>query len=63
MTAEKCYLKETGCIINHRDVKKAMIAFATYHVQKALEAASENSVKMSSTKDTVRNAYDLNNIK
>lgn len=40
-----------------------MIAFATYPVEQALITASENSVKMSSTKETVRNSYDLNNIK
>ena len=45
------------------NVKEIMIAFTTYHVARALIAASENSVKMSSTKETVRNSYDLNNIK
>lgn len=45
------------------NIIKAMIEFAKIHVEKALIAASENSVKMSATKDTIRNAYDINSIK
>lgn len=41
MTAEEYYKKETGCVINHGDIKKAMIEFAKYHVEQALKIASE----------------------
>ena len=37
--------------------------FARRHVISALEAARENSKKLSSTPDTIFNSYDLNNIK
>lgn len=40
-----------------------MREFARYHVQKALEAAADNSVKLSSTKQTVIASYPLENIK
>jgi HEPN domain-containing protein len=37
--------------------------FAKLHVKAALEEAANNSCKMSSTRDTIRNAYDLDNIR
>jgi hypothetical protein len=40
-TAEETYYKITGCIINHGDVKTAMIEFAKLHVEAALKEASE----------------------
>jgi hypothetical protein len=42
-TAEEVYRQITGCIINHGDIKTAMIEFAKLHVQAALEAASEKA--------------------
>lgn len=74
ITAEE-FLKEKVYITNDAEdgeeesvhdsifnVKEALTEFAKMHVEKALIAASENSVKMSATKDTVRNAYDINSI-
>lgn len=61
ITAKK-FFNQFGGYTREEMLKKA-IEFAKYHVEKALIAASENSIKMSSTKDTVKNAYDLNNIK
>ena len=40
-TAEEFYKQTTGCIINHGDVKTAMIEFAKLHVEAALLAAEE----------------------
>lgn len=45
------------------DVQQAMIEFAKMHVQAALKAAAENSVKMSATQATIENSYPLENIK
>lgn len=42
---------------------EAFKEFARLHVKAALEAAADNSCKMSSTRDTVINSYDLDNIK
>jgi hypothetical protein len=39
------------------EVKQAMINFAKAHVKAALEAAYNNSIKMSATKDTILNSY------
>jgi len=68
-TAEETYTKVTGCVINHKDVKAAMIEFAKLHVHAALKAASTNIeyinigderfTKLSS----ILNAYPLENIK
>ena len=52
--------KDNGIVF---DLKKPMIEFAKLHVEAALEAAADNSVKLSSTWSTVRNSYDLNDIK
>jgi hypothetical protein len=42
-TAEEVYRQITGCIINHGDIKTAMIEFAKMHVKAALEAANQKS--------------------
>jgi len=71
-TAEETYTKITGCIINHKDVKDAMIEFAKLHVEAALKEASENAeqkwIKFTENdyeidKDSILNAYPLENIK
>ena len=70
-TAEEFYKQTTGCVMNHRDVKTAMIEFAKLHVEAALEAALEDSPHGSSTdipsyedmKDAILNAYPLENFK
>ena len=66
-TAEEFYKQTTGCVMNHRDIKIAMIEFARYHVEQALKEAEikaqqtwGNSVIM---KNSVLNAYPLENIK
>ena len=53
MTAEETFTKVTGCIINHKDVKQAMIEFAKLHVEAALKAVNENA-KVILDKDWVR---------
>ncbi len=40
-TAEEFYKQTTGCVMNHRDIKIAMIEFAKLHVEAALLAAEE----------------------
>lgn len=42
-TAEEIYKQITGCVMNHGDIKLAMIEFAKLHVKAALEAASEKA--------------------
>ena len=66
-TAEEFYKQTTGCVMNHRDVKTAMIEFAKLHVEAALKEAEiagqnnwGNSKKM---KDSILNAYPLENVK
>jgi len=67
LTAEECYLKHTLCVMNHRDIKIAMIEFAKMHVREALKAAAlevENEIEKDFiTKETVLLAYSLENIK
>ena len=70
-TAEECYYQVTGCVINHRDVKEAMIAFAKMHVEAALKAADayaecafpETAWENIDEKYFIMNAYPLENIK
>lgn len=66
-TVEEFYKQTTGCVMNHRDVKTAMIEFAKLHVEAALKEAEiagqnnwGNSKKM---KDAILNSYLLENIK
>ena len=71
MTAKETYTKVTGCIINHKDVEQAMIEFAKLHVQAALESAAIDATTKfipftddeEVDKDSIRNAYPLDNIK
>jgi hypothetical protein len=53
-TAEEVYRQITGCIINHGNIKTAMIEFAKLHVEAALKAASEET-KMLDDKECWRN--------
>ena len=68
-TAEETYYKITGCIINHKDIKTAMIKFAKLHVESALKEASENVIidghpfEYELDKNSILNAYPLENIK
>ncbi len=70
-TAEEFYRQITGCVINHGDIKTAMIEFAKMHVQAALQEASEkaefdvdiegNFTNIDST--SILNSYPDSNIK
>ena len=78
ITAEEFYKQTTGCVINHIDIKNAMIEFAKLHVKEALKDASENfkmKIKddvheldmnddwMEVDKDSIINVYSLEKIK
>ena len=41
LTAEEFYKQITGCVMNHGDIKKAMIEFAKLHVEAALKDIEE----------------------
>ena len=41
ITAEEFYKQTTGCVINHIDIKNAMIEFAKLHVEATLKAVHE----------------------
>ena len=66
-TAEEFYKQTTGCVMNHRDVKTAMIEFAKLHVEAALKeaeiAGQNNWGNTKQMKDAVLNAYPLENVK
>ena len=68
-TVEEFYKQTTGCVMNHRDIKTAMIEFAKLHVKLALKQASENVIidghpfEYELDKDSILNAYPLENIK
>ena len=72
-TAEEFYTQITGCVINHSDIKTAMIEFAAIHVEAALKAASENVDYTTDgqehitdvwiDKNSILNSYSLDNIK
>ncbi len=51
-TAEEFYKQTTGCVMNHRDIKIAMIEFAKLHVEAALKEAYNNSEMRVSENDT-----------
>lgn len=72
LTAEELYFQITGCHINHRDIKHAMIEFAKLHVETALKEALESIPCLGSSTDiatyeeveeAVLNSYPLENIK
>ena len=62
-TAEEFYKETTGCIINHGDVKTAMIEFAKLHVKEALKAAHNNQQLPIEDLEFTLDAYPLENIK
>ena len=67
-TAEEFYKQTTGCVMNHRDVKTAMIEFAKLHVE-----AYKKQFKIVineiddpfpfERKDILKDIYPLKNIK
>ena len=70
ITAEEFYKQTTGCVINHVDIKNAMIEFAKLHVEAALKEASEKAEWKGYTLAAVEicnysilDAYPLENIK
>jgi hypothetical protein len=78
-SAEEFFKKVTGCIINHKDVKTAMIQFAKLHCEAQLKAILENVKTIiiedecpltgqefeirDIDKDSIIKAYNFNNIK
>jgi len=50
-TAEEFYKQTTGCVMNHRDIKIAMIEFAKLHVNAALKEALESIPCLGSSSD------------
>jgi len=76
-TVEETYLKYTKCVMNHGDIKKAMVEFAKLHVEIALREASEKATTKEDVaifaegtyrtqiidRDSILNAYPLTNIK
>ena len=74
LTAEELYFQITGCHINHRDIKHAMIEFAKLHVEAALKEAAHESQCYNKTKfpgdenwvvdiESILNSYPLDKIK
>ncbi len=68
-TAAEIYLKHTQCVMNHADIKTAMIEFAKLHVEAALKAANkkakrkEGQVADYKLSDSILNSYPLDKIK
>jgi hypothetical protein len=78
-TAKEFYKEITGCVINHKDIETTIIEFAKLHVQEALKEASEEAtityeihedkntgIEYTAkviNKDSILNAYPLENIK
>lgn len=62
-TAEEFYKQITGCVINHVDIKKAMIEFAKLHLQAAQEAFVDKRLIKKSDLYYLKNVYPLENIK
>lgn len=61
ITAEEFYKQTTGCVINHIDIKNAMIEFAKLHVTEALKEAFNNSEMRVSENDTNEHPSFTNN--
>jgi len=71
-TAEEFYKQTTGCVMNHRDIKIAMIEFAKLHVNAALkkkviamkkQREEDSSYDMNELDAFTYDAYPLNLIK
>ena len=76
ITAEEFYKQTTGCVINHVDIKNAMIEFAKLHVETCKEeylqkgfgrymdhAFDKYPTRVPIDEDSILNAYPLENIK
>lgn len=68
MTAEEYIIENFEVNYADKDIQKAMIEFAQYHVEQALKAASEKALKEEECEgsvhpNTIINAYPLENIK
>lgn len=57
-TAEEFYKQTTGCVMNHRDIKIAMIEFAKLHVNAALK---KKVIAMKKQREEDSN-YDMNEL-
>jgi hypothetical protein len=53
-TAEETYFKITNCVMNHKDIKTAMIEFTKLHLEAQLEAILKN-VKLDMKKKSLYN--------
>ena len=75
-TAEEFYKQTTGCVMNHRDVKTAMIEFAKLHVEAAKKEYLQQGfgrymehpfdkypTRVPTDEDSILNAYPLENVK
>ncbi len=75
-TAEEFYKQTIGCVINHVDIKNAMIEFAKLHVEACKEeylqkgfgrymdhAFDKYPTRVPIDEDSILNAYPLENIK
>jgi hypothetical protein len=70
-TAEQFLSRDESGVFNEADITQAMIEFAKLHVEAALKAASENAQTECDdggelgfvNKETILDAYPLNNIK
>ena len=67
-TAEEFYKQTTGCVVNHRDVKTAMIEFAKLHVEAAKKQFKIVINEIDDPfpferKDILKDIYPLKNIK
>ena len=76
ITAEEFYKQTTGCVINHIDIKNAMIEFAKLHVEACKEEYLQKGfgrymnhtfdkypTRVPIDEDSILNAYPLENIK
>ena len=69
-TAEEFYKQITGCVMNHGDIKKAMIEFAKLHLEAQKKAILKNA-KLKKVnfwggteidKNSILNSYPLDKI-
>ena len=60
ITAEEFYKQTTGCVINHIDIKNAMIEFAKLHAVEILKKLSKTEMEY---QRNIQYVYPLSNIK
>ena len=60
ITAEEFYKQTTGCVINHIDIKNAMIEFAKLYAVEILKKLSKTEMEY---QRNIQYVYSLSNIK